>query len=255
MNKIVTCFVVALVLMGLTACTVASTEKMPELTAEEATPSPTIEPTPEPIVVFTDEVLEDLVRKAMNKPTEDITLAEAASITRLNLEMDGGAKVPRVKQINDLRQFPNLTNLNLNWAINNGDVSIDLSPIADLTKLEYLYLCCCGNVDDIAPLAGLTGLKDLWLWGNNISDISVLAGMTQLESLWIKGNHISDISVIANMKKLVYLYMEDNNVSDVHPLAGLTMLDSLLTSGNPITDFAPLEEIYPNLSEKDFTLE
>ncbi len=231
--------------------------KTPDPTVEP-TPEPTEEPTPEPaVVVFTDPVLEELVRKAMNKPEGDITLAEAEAVTALNMEMDGNDySLPRIEDVSDLKQFPNLTSLTLNWALFDGDggEDFDLSPLAGLTKLECLYVCCA-NISDISALSGMTNMKDLWIWGNrNITDISALAGMTQIESLWIKDNRITDISALVNMKNLVYLYMEDNQVTDLSPLAGLSKLTHVLLSGNPATDFSPLKDVYSNLEEKDFKL-
>ncbi len=253
----------ALVLaLGLSACGAPAATETPLPEVSESTPvdtpEPSEEPTPEPAVVFTDPALEELVRKAMNKPEDDITLAEAAAVTELNLEMDGNDwSLPRIEDVSDLKQFPNLTSLNLNWALFDGDVDedFDLSPLAGLTKLECLYLCCA-NISDISALSGMTNMKDLWIWGNrNITDIGVLAGMPQMESLWINGNQITDISALANMKELVYLYMQDNQVADLSPLAGLTKLTHVLLSGNPATDYSPLKDVYPNLEEKDFELD
>lgn len=206
------------------------------------------------VVAFTDEVLEELVRKAMNKPSGDILVAEAQTVTELKLEMEGDKPIPRVKDLSGIAQFPNLTFLNLNWALNNDGKPFDLSPLAGLTKLEYLYICC-DNISDISPLKGLINMKDLWIWGNGkITDISALSGMTKMESLWIKGNQITDIRPLSGMAGLVYLYMEENMVTDLSPLAGLTKLKSLLLKDNPATDYSPLKDIYPNLEEKDFKL-
>lgn len=252
MKKICSLFLILAMVVTAVACSQQQVEPK-ETPAQAPTPSPT--ETPEPVVVFTDAVLEELVRKAMNKPEGDITLAEAAAITELNLEMDGNDwSLPRIADVSDLKQFPNLIHLNLNWALNDGDKDFDLSPLAGLTKLEYLYLCCA-NLSDISALSGMTSMKDLWIWGNrNITDISALAGMTQIESLWINDNQIADISALANIKNLVYLYMQDNQVADLSPLAGLSKLTNILLSGNPATDYSPLADVYPNLEEKDFEL-
>ena len=245
-------FVLAtIMILSMAACGVPPVTETPSTEVLQSAPAETSKP----VVIFTDDVLEELVRKAMNKPEGNITFAEAEAVTELNLEMEGGVPIPRIGDVSDLTQFPNLTSLNLNWALYDGDDVFDLSPLADLTKLEYLYVCC-DNINDISALAGMTNMKDLWIWGNgNISDISALAGMTKLESIWMKGNKISDISVLANMKNLTYLCMEDNQVADLSPLAGLSKLTSVLLSGNPATDYASLKDVYPNLAEKDFEIE
>lgn len=259
MKKILFILLTALLVLGMAACGVPATEQTDAATSAPAatevpTPEPTEEPTFEPVVVFTDPVLEELVRKAMNKPEGDITLAETQAVTMLDLQMDGNDwSLPRIADVSDLKQFPNLTSLNLNWALFDGDEVFDISPLAGLTKLECLYVCCA-NISDISALAGMTSMKDIWIWGNHITDISALAGMTQMESLWMKDNQISDISVLANMKNLVYLYMEDNQVADLSPLSGLSKLTFVLLSGNPVTDYSPLKNVYPNLEEKDFEM-
>ncbi len=271
MKKTLLVFLVTLLVLGMAACgepaaqqateptqTAASgeapdMEQTPEPVVEPV-PEPTEEPMPEPVVVFTDPVLEELVRKAINKAEGDITLAEAEAVRELNLQMDGNDwSLPRIADVSDLKQFPNLTGLTLNWALSDSDFDFDLTPLAGLTKMEYLYICCA-NISDISALAGMTNMKDLWIWGNNIADISVLSGMTQIKSLWIKSNQITDISALASMKNLVYLYMEDNQVADLSPLAGLSKLTNILLSGNPATDYSPLADVYPTLEEKDFEL-
>ena len=247
-----------LLYLSLAACGAPTAEQkeVEETTASvpAATVEPTAEPTPDPVVEFTDTVLEELVRKAMNNPDGDITIAEAEAVTLLNLEMEGGKPIPRVTDVSDLAQFPNLTSLNLNWSMYNNGEPVDISPLAGLTKLEALYICC-DNVADISPLKGLTNLRDLWIWGNGkITDISALSGMTKMDSLWIKGNQISDISALSGMTNLICLYMEDNKVADLSPLAGLGKLTSVMLSGNPATDYSPLKDVYPNLEEKDFEM-
>ncbi len=224
---------ITLVAIGSTACGSGATDEtatsVSAVTTDVISPADPVSP-----VVFTDTVLEGLVRKAMNKPEGDVTVTEAQAVTQLDLQMEGGVPIARVKDISDLAYFPNLTSLNLNWALYDDGKDIDISVLSGLTKLECLYVACC-NLADISPLEGLTGMKDLWIWGNEkITDISALAGMTQMESLWIKGDQITDLSPLAGMTKLATLYLE----------------------GNPITDYSPIADIYPNLGgeNKDFTL-
>ena len=223
--------------------------------AASPTPTPEVTPTPPQNVTFTDPVLEELVRAAMNRPDGEISLAEANDVTELVMNMDGTDWTPpRIANLDDLAQFPNLTKLELNWALSNGNQQIDLSPLAGLTKLERLFVCC-DNISDISALSGMTNMRELWIWGNNnITDISALSGMTQMNDLWIKGNQISDISALANMKDLSRLLMEGNKIADLTPLAELTFLRTLMLSGNPITDYSPLEYVYPYLTEKDFAM-
>ena len=223
--------------------------------AATPTPMPEVTPTPPQNVTFTDPVLETMIRTAMNKPEGEISIAEAEAVTELVMNMDGNDWAPpRITRLDDLAQFPNLTKLELNWALSNGDQPVDISPLAGLIKLERLFVCC-DNISDINALSGMTSMRELWIWGNNnITDISALSGMTQMNDLWIKGNQISDISPLANMKNLSRLLMEDNKITDLTPLAELTYLRTVMLSGNPITDYSPLKYVYPYLTEKDFAM-
>lgn len=217
------------------------------------TPKANEQPTPETVVIFTDTVLEEKIREAMNKSEGDITLAEAEAVTVLDLSIEPGVSLPRIKDISSLKYFPNVTSLILAWALDNNDGGVDISVLANLTKLEALYINCNG-IEDISALSGLTNMLDLKIWGNKITDISALSGMTKMQDLWMKGNQITDISVLANMKDLVWLYMDDNQVTDLSPLAELSKLTHLLLSGNPATDYSALSDVYSNLEEKDFKL-
>jgi hypothetical protein len=120
MKKTLFILLALLLALGLAACGApAATETpLPEVSESTLTetPEPPAEPTPEPVVVFTDAVLEELVRKAMDKPEGNISLAEAETVTMLDLQMDGNDySLPRIEDVRDLKQFPNLTSLTLNW--------------------------------------------------------------------------------------------------------------------------------------------
>lgn len=251
-----------LLVLGLTACGAPASTETPSPEVSESAPAetpeaieePTPEPTPE-VVVFTDEVLEAKVREAMNKPSGDITLAEAEAVTDLDLSIEPATSLPRIKDISSLKYFTNLTSLYLAWALDSSDGVVDISVLAGLTKLEALYINSNG-VDDISALAGLTNMKDLKMFGNNITDISALSGMTMMQDLWMHGNQITDISALSGMtRSLCRLYLDENQITDVTPLAGSTKLTSLKLGGNPVEDYSPLADIYPNLEEKDFEIE
>ena len=262
MKRQISLFLAMLLAFGLFSCASPAPQAAPPVpTAVEAPAQPPAAPieTPEPtqdpnaVIPFDDEVLENMIRTAMNKPDGDITVADALSVTQLDLTMDGSDwSNPRIHSLDALKYFTNLTNLSMSWALQNEGKGVDLSPLSGLTKLEVLLLGC-DEIYDISPLEPLVNLKSLWIWGcRYLSDISALSGMTSMLDLWIKGNSIQDLSPIANMKNLERLYMEENLVQDLSPLAGLTKLTSLLVSDNPVMDYSVLKDIYPNLTEKDF---
>jgi len=205
-------------------------------------------------IVFTDEALESIVREELGKTEGDITVAEAEAVTELDLQLPGTDwSIPRISDLSDLKYFPNLTSLNLSWAMNKQG-GVDLAPLSALTKLENLALACT-MVKDIQPLSRLINMKDLQLWGmRDIMDISPLASMTELEKLWISDNLISDLSPLSGMTKLTALTIEDNMISDVSPLVALSSLKCLKLAGNPVKDYTPLSNIFTGLEERDFEL-
>ena len=260
MKRLISLFLVVLMTFSMFACASAApqgSQPAPPAATEAPTAAPadTPEPTQDPnaAIPFDDEVLEGMIRAAMNKPSGDITVTDALGVTKLDLTMDGNDwSKPRIHSLEALRYFTNLTELQMNWALQNGGKGIDLSPLSGLVKLEVL-LFGCDEIYDISALKPLVNLKSLWVWGcENLTDISAFSGMTKMLDLWIKGDSIQDISPIANMKDLERLYMEGNLVQDLSSLAGLTKLNSLLVSDNPVMDYSVLKDIYPNLTEKDF---
>ena len=116
---------------------------------------------------------------------------------------------------------------------------IDVAPLANLTQLTELYLV--GNqIIDIAPLANLTQLNRLSLSANQIIDVAPLANLTQLNYLDLSLNQISAVAPLANLKQLTELNLINNRIIDVTPLTHLTQLNRLSLSDNQIIDVAPL---------------
>ena len=256
MKRSLSALLLLCLLLALSACAPQTAAPAAEASApvQTAVPAPTPVLTPDPAtpVVFADPVLEEHVRAAMDRPDGDITLADALTVTRLDLSMDGNDwSAPRIRDLEGLQAFSNLTFLGLNWALYNDRQGVDLTPLAGLTKLEGLYLCC-DEIYDISPLAGLVNMRDLWIWGCSLTDIRALSGMTKMDSLWIKNNYISDLSPLAGMTNLSLLYMEDNVVSDLTPLAGLTGLSELTLARNLVSDYSVLSGISAGLTQKDF---
>ncbi len=262
MKRTISLFLVTLMVLSMLACAVAapqaaqpSSSASTEAPKSTAAPAATSEPTQDPnaAIPFDDEVLEGMIRTYINKPDGDITRADALSVTKLDLSMDGNDwSKPRIHSLEALRNFTNLTELKMNWALKNDGKGVDLSPLSGLVKLEVLQLAC-DEIYDISPLKPLVNLQGLWIWGcQYLSDISALSGMINMRDLWIKGNSIQDISPLANMPHLNKLYIEENLVQDLSPLAGLKELTSLTLSDNPVMDYSVLKDIYPNLTEQDF---
>ena len=140
----------------------------------------------------------------------------------------------------------------------------DLSPLANLTKLEILevqefrsddlsFLTRLTNLRElqfyggptggrgISPVSGLTKLRKLRFRHQNIEDISPLSNLIHLEWLDLNSNRISNIAPLRNLTKLEFLSLGWNVVEDVSPLAALTNLRELNILGNNISDISPLD--------------
>ena len=225
MRKLFCAMLAVLAAFGLAGCTepamVAETDSDPVETAASASASK--------VVTFTDSALEAMVRGSMGKPTGDITVAEAESVTRLNLSNEWLRYISEettIHDINGLEFFKNLESLDLSFhAVTN------ITPLSGLKRLTSLSLGGC-PIDDIAPLAGLTSLKVLTLSGCAAQDYSPLAKLVSLN----------------------FLMLDNATITDVSPLVSLTNLKYLYLAGCPISNYFPLSDIYQSLEQKDFII-
>jgi hypothetical protein len=169
-------------------------------------------------------------------PTSDITVAEAATVTRVADFPGGVADLTGMQAFTNLQQFHDEAF---------GNTFTDLSPLSGLTQLKLVEVFNDDALtsDDLAPLATLPALQIVALFNAPITDVSPLGGLTNLTSLQLSGNQISDISPLSGLTKLTDLGVGNNRVSDVSPLSGLTNLSTLGLSGNQISDISPLSKL------------
>lgn len=255
MKKLIGCLTAAVLLLGPVAC--AAPGVVETVTPDDAQAIVMPETTDESeVIVFNDDVLEGLVRDAMNKPEGDITAADAAAVTELDFQMQGvDPDQPYIHNLDALKYFVNLTYLGLGYAVQNADDPngvVDISPLSTMTKLESLQL---GGlvIDDLSPVSGMSQLMSLTVFGGKqLTDLSPLANLTHLQALTLNNNAISDVSPLSGLTNLIYLDLMANQITDVSPLSGLTGLTRLFLSNNPIQDYTPLRQIRANLEEWDF---
>jgi hypothetical protein len=172
--------------------------------------------------------IEAAIREAANKPSGELTPADLAQVTKLDLSES---------EIADLKPLAGLAELVFLQL--NGNGIRDLGPLAELTKLQGIMLD--GNrVTDLKPLAGLTELTTLSLRNCKISDLTPLAGLTKMKVLGLTDNQITDAASLADMQTLVDLRLNGNQISDLKPLSGMTEMKLLQLDGNRITDLTPL---------------
>ena len=116
-------------------------------------------------------------------------------------------------------------------------------------NLNFLHIGR-GLVSDLTPLAGLTNLETLKLYGHQISDISSLAELMSLRNLQLQANIISDLTPLMRHGELESLLLHENKINDISPLSNLTKLKHLDLAINQIDDFTHLLKL-TNLTHLD----
>ena len=127
--------------------------------------------------------------------------------------------------------------------------------MAALTRLTELTFFGNNRISDLAPLAGLTNLTELFLDGNQISDLDPLAALTNLIDLRLFNNQISDLIPLAGMTNLIRLFLEGNRIVDLAPLAGLINLTTLQLIDNPDIRVLTLVALTKALPELDIAID
>ena len=145
-----------------------------------------------PSITFADINLENLVRKAANKPSGALTQKDALNVYSITLNWESGRS--------------------------ESDKVSSLSGIQSLANLNSIVLRDC-NISDLQPLSELKSLKSLSLDRNKVSDLSPLSGINTLEMLSLTDNRISNISGLRTLKNLRRLYIKNNPIQDFSQIA------------------------------------
>ena len=111
----------------------------------------------------------------------------------------------------------------------------DLTPLANFTGLQWLYLIET-KISDLSPLSNLTALESLELTGTSVSDLTPLANLTGLQRLSLWRTTVSDLIPLANLTGLQHLDLDGTLVSDLTPLSNLAKLQSLDLTGTEISE-------------------
>ena len=133
----------------------------------------------------------------------------------------------------------------------NSYVGTDLNALQPLTHLKTIRL----NVDgltDLSPLAGLTELEELNMYGfeGTYSSLEPLRELTALRVLVLprrsdaaNRQHRCSLNLLAGFTDLEEVRL-DGDTSDLSPLSGLTKLRTLtLYNGYLMTDLSPLSQL------------
>ena len=177
-----------------------------------------------------------------------LAAVDLSPVTQLGvLWLDNGSTSPgstpdpafqnRITTLGQLPRF--LTDLRLT-----GNPLAAPVSVASRTGLRKLYVSG-DQISGLSQVAGLTGLAELGLTDMDLasSDLSNLSRLSALEKLDLSGNRIVSVSSLAPLVRMTELRLDGNIVSDVSPLSNMTDLEDLYVPGNLIREFAPLRDL------------
>lgn len=179
-------------------------------------------------ILFADPMMEQLVRNTIGRQEGEITDLDCEQINQLSsydlrseeVDYEEYQKM-KIKSLEDLQYFPNLTSLTL----------VEQAEIADYSQIRK------------CPL-----LNDLNLSSDSLYDISFVTEIPYLSYLYLENNQISDLQPILQCKNLRGLEIEGNPVDDLSKLMQLPKLYMLRFETGQFKDPTVLEQ-FENLTE------
>ncbi len=155
------------------------------------------------VIIFKDEELERLMRRALDKPDGDIVLADIEDIEAVNV-MGVCIQVKRTSgpYFGDKSDYHTLFSLNYGA---NGEIYTqrgDLKTLEDFKQFPNLQTLLIDYQDnpDISALADMKNITQLRLLNDNISEISVIADCRQLKHLDLTNNPVIDYTPLDSLK-------------------------------------------------------
>lgn len=225
-------------------------------------------------IEFKDKNFEDVVRAQIGKTSGNILKSDVSKIEKLDLTYtsikearikNSGGKLTEeeiqkdyheLESIEGLQYFTGLKSLNLTLSF-----APDISPLKDLTNLQYLNISRNYRLDDdsINNLSELTNLEQLDISSDGISDLTPLKNLKKLKALNLYSDHIYDLSPIKDLDQLEEINMSGstrdgfNNVKDISVLKNFKKLKKLDISYNPVDEGSinSLKKVLPNCEIKD----
>lgn len=203
---------------------------------------------------------------AARDPDQDVTEAEARSLTTLTVSGDvsdpGAPGDGGVGELTGLEAFTGLRTLIVvaarrltdasplaalpltSLTISGGALQGSLGSIGRISTLTSLKLTDAG-LFDLAPLTALSNLRTLELPQNRIAALAPLAALPGVTALDLSGNRIVDLAPLASRSNLQSLALSDNRIENVGPLQGYgsgrlgTTNGALKVDGNRVADLSP----------------
>ena len=112
-----------------------------------------------------------------------------------------------LRRVTDLRPLTELTEL-VGLSVDSESNGLrDLSPLANLTHLQFLSVVS-DELSDVSPLAMLTDLQVLGLLSRQKLDLSPLAKLTSLQRLLLRADEDTDLSPLMTLTNLKEAYFD-----------------------------------------------
>ena len=126
----------------------------------------------------------------------------------------------------------------------------DLARLCSLYPAMNALTVKSRKVDNLAPLAGLTGLKRLTLTVQ-ATDLSPLKGLTGLTNMEVDSPMTPDLAWMSNLKALTRVSLRGKGPLSLVGLPSLPKLGSIAVRNVTIADLTPLVEALPGLTNVD----
>ena len=200
-------------------------------------------------VVFTSSLLEEAVRKSVNKTDgEPVYEEDLSRITSINI---CGETVFYPEDMHESYIY-NHTVQGTDHGY--GDIA-DISLLAKMPNLHYVVLDF-QQISDLSPLEDLQ-LISLSICGNPVWDLSPLDGQTALTNLYISETEVVSLEALRECRSLSVLDCSGTQISFLEPVA-LLPIHALYMLNMPARDFevlsaTPLQKLYcSNVAEDCF---
>lgn len=198
-------------------------------------------------VIFTSSLLEEAVRKSINK-------TDGAPVYEKDL-----SRITSINICGETAFYPE--DMHESYIYNHtvqgaehgyGDIT-DISLLAKMPNLHYVVLDF-QQINDLSPLEDLQ-LITLSICGNPIWDISPLDGQTTLTELYIAETEVVSLEALRECRTLSVLDCSGTQISFLEPVA-LLPIHELYILNMPARDFealsaTPLQKLYCNQVEED----
>ena len=141
-----------------------------------------------------------------------------------------------VQNLKDKKTASKLTEINVS-----GNNIEDLTPIKDITTLEYLNVSK-NKIKDINAIENMAVLNALNISSNKIEDIEPVGKLTRLTTLYLATNKVKDISSLRNLN-LSKLDISNNRIESLDDIKNMSSLTELKLNTNKISTIEPIKDL------------